>query len=263
MRGMFADLSVSHALAWRLFVRNVSAQYRQTIVGYVYAFAPPVLTTLIFVFLNSQNIFHLADTSIPYPVYVAVGSVLWQTFVDSVNGPVLTVMASGPMLTKINFPKEALVLSCFYEVIFNLAIRVVILLPMFPWFHVGIPGTIVLAPFGMLLLIALGLTVGIIATPWGILFHDVGKSVGLVTSAWFFLTPVVYVPPVKWPASLLMQFNPVSALLDTTRRWMVSAGPASPDAHFFLVSCLTLVFFFAAWVVCRLAIPHLIERMSA
>ncbi len=41
MRNMWSDLLDSRELAWRLLVRNISAQYRQSLLGYAWAIAPP------------------------------------------------------------------------------------------------------------------------------------------------------------------------------------------------------------------------------
>ena len=88
---MVADLRASRELAWRLLVRNISAQYRQTLLGYVWAFLPPIVTTLVWVFLNAQKIFDVGETGVPYPVYVLTGTILWQVFVDAMNSPLRQV----------------------------------------------------------------------------------------------------------------------------------------------------------------------------
>ena len=72
---MWRDLKSSRELAWRLLVRNISAQYRQSIFGYLWAFLPPIATTATFLFLNAQGIMKVGETGIPYPAYVLVGSV--------------------------------------------------------------------------------------------------------------------------------------------------------------------------------------------
>src|SRR5665213_561318 len=84
-RDMFRDLLASRELAWRLFVRDTSAQYRQSILGYVWAFIPPLVASLPFVFLNSQGVVSIKETSIPYPAYAMIGTIIWQVFVDALN----------------------------------------------------------------------------------------------------------------------------------------------------------------------------------
>ncbi len=62
MRNMASDLLASRELAWRLFVRNISAQYRQSRLGYAWAFVPPLFTSLIWIFLQSQRVFDICDS---------------------------------------------------------------------------------------------------------------------------------------------------------------------------------------------------------
>ena len=79
---------------------------------------------------------------------------------------------------------------------------------------------------------------------------------------WFFLTPIVYPPPTEYPASLLADLNPVSPLITTTRAWL-TGQPTTALLPFAAVGAGSILLLFAGWTLCRLAVPHLIERMSA
>jgi lipopolysaccharide transport system permease protein len=119
LREMFRDLLASRELAWRLFVRDTSAQYRQSILGYAWAFIPPLVASLPFVFLNSQGVVAIKGTSIPYPAFAMIGTIIWQVFVDALTVPLKTVTAAKSMLVRINFPREAILLAGLGQVIFN------------------------------------------------------------------------------------------------------------------------------------------------
>jgi lipopolysaccharide transport system permease protein len=262
LRSMWRDLLASRELAWRLLVRNISAQYRQSLLGYAWAFLPPMFTTAIWVFLQSQKVFSVADVGMPYPVFVLVGTVLWQTFVEALQAPLKTVAESKSMLSKINFPREALILTGIGQVLFNFVIRVLILIPVFWWFDVPFQVGLLLAPLGVLSLILLGTMIGLLLTPLGMLYQDVGRALTFGSQALFFLTPIVYpVPKASW-AGTLINLNPVTPLLQSTRNWLVS-GQTNHLYAFFWVSGISLVLLFAAWVLFRIAMPHLISRMSA
>lgn len=261
-RAMWQDLLASRELAWRLFVRNVSARFRQSMLGYLWAFLPPIITTITFVFLKSQKILGVGDTVIPYPVYVMIGTLLWQGFVDALNSPLRLVNSSKSLLAKINFPRESLLLAGLYEVLFNFIIRLILLIVVFIWFRIQIPITAALAPFGILALMALGLMIGILLTPLGFLFQDIGRGTTVIVSFWFFVTPVVYPPPTTWPASLISYINPVSPLLITTRELLTTGKIVLPEI-FTLVAGSTFFLMFAGWVIYRVAMRHLIERIGA
>jgi len=262
LRSMGADLLASRELAWRLFVRNISAQYRQSMLGYAWAFVPPVFTSLIWIFLNSQNVFNIRATGMPYVVFAITGTVLWQTFVDALNGPLQIVSEFRSMLAKINFPREALLLAGIGLVLFNVAIRALLVVAVMWWYDVPLQGGVLLAPLGVLALIGLGTMVGVLLTPLGVLYQDVGRGLMFATQAWFFLTPVVYPVPRASFAGTLIELNPVTPLLVSTREWLIT-GQATLVPGFVLVSAFTLALLFAGWVLYRIAMPHLISRMSA
>jgi lipopolysaccharide transport system permease protein len=262
VREMIADIARSRGLAWRLFVRNISAQYRQSLLGYFWAFLPPLFTMAVWVFLNSQKIINVEDPGMPYPVFVLTGTVLWQTFVDAINSPLKVVNESKGMLAKINFPHEALVLAGLGEVLFNFAIRILLLVGIFIWFRVSVPATLPLALPGVLALIALGLMFGVLLTPPGVLYGDVGRGITILTQFWFFLTPVIYPMPKEGIAALLTQLNPVTPVLLTTREWL-TLGSASQLTGFWIVSGFSIIFLLFGWLLYRIAMPHLIARMSA
>jgi lipopolysaccharide transport system permease protein len=261
LASMVRDVAASRELAWRLFVRDISAQYRQSLLGYAWAFLPPLATTLIFTFLNSQQILNIADTSVPYPAFVMIGTLLWQTFLDALNSPLRAVNASRAMLTKVNFPREALILSGTADVVFNTVVRAVLLAATFLYYHLPVTGSLALVPIGVVALILLGMAIGVLLTPVGMLYTDVARGIVLVSGFWMLLTPVVYPPPKSGAGALLATWNPVSPVLLTCRQWLVGQ-PASELTQFWWVGSLSLVGLIAGWVFFRLSLPHLIERIG-
>jgi lipopolysaccharide transport system permease protein len=258
---MVRDLLASRELAWRLFIRDISAMYRQSILGYIWAFLPPIITTLTFIYLNFQNIVTIQDTSIPYPAFVMIGTLLWQCFLDALNSPIKAVTQSRGMLAKINFPREALILSGMGEVIFNFLIRAVLFVPIFIYYSIPISASLLLAPLGIAGLMLLGLTCGLAITPLGLLYSDIGRSVSLIAGFWMLLTPVVYPPAKSGWGAWLAQWNPVSPILQTCRDW-VTAQPVMHIEAFFIVTLASLILFLLGWLLYRLSMPIMIERMG-
>jgi lipopolysaccharide transport system permease protein len=258
---MIRDLGDSRELAWRLFVRDMSARYRQSFLGYVWAFLPPITTTCTFLLLTKSGVFSGNVPAIPYPLYLIVGTILWQLFADAISSPIKTVAAAKPMLAKINFPREAILLSGLYDVLFNFAVRASLLVPVYFYYHLIPPWSALLALGAMAALVCLGFMIGILLTPVGMLYTDIGQALTLVLSFWMLLTPVVYEPPAKGALALLTKFNPVSPLLVTGREWLtVGAATQLPLAA--AVTAGTLVCLLAGWIIYRLAMPILVERMG-
>lgn len=261
VREMGRDLWASRELAWRLVVRDISARYRQSVLGYVWAFLPPLLTSFTFVLLNRSGILASGDTAIPYPAFVLIGTLLWQSFADAVNSPMKSVSGARAMLSKINFPREAILLSGLLEVSFNFLIRMTLLVPVFWYYHLVPPATVPLAIAGVIALICLGFMIGILLTPVGLLYSDVGQSLGLALSFWMLVTPVVYTIPSTGPLAVLAKINPVSPLIVTTREWLTT-GVATQLTGAVWIFLASLVLLFCGWMLFRLAIPILVERMG-
>jgi lipopolysaccharide transport system permease protein len=262
VRNMWKDLMASRGLAWRFMVRDIRAQYRQTFLGYLWAFIPPVFTTLIFVFLTGKKLLNIADTGIPYPVYVMLGTILWYVFFEGVNSPIKIISGTKLMLTKIHFPRESLIIAALGEVIFNFLIRLVLIVLILIWFRVPISTAVLLVPLGVLVLMLLGLMFGLLLTPLALLYGDVEKALPILLQIWFFLTPVIYPIPATGAGAILNYVNPVVPVLNTCRE-MLTSGVITRPGLFVLIAMLTILFLVIGWVLYRLAMPHLIARIGA
>lgn len=261
-REMVADLGQSRELAIRLFIRDISATYRQSLLGYAWLVLPPLFTALIWIFLNANDVIRLDDTGMPYAAYVLIGTFLWQGFVESVQTPLKIVTSSQAMLAKINFPREALILAGIGEVVFAFAIRMALLVVILLACGFRFPATLIVAPVGFGALIVLGTSLGVLAIPFGVLYRDLDSGIGMILRIWFFLTPVVYPVPKEWPASLVVSLNPVSSVLALTRDLMTTAEWLHLPATVAVVAG-ALVMLLLCWILFRLSMPYLIERMSA
>lgn len=262
LRRMSADIQASRFLAWRLFVRNIAAQHRQTVLGYFWLLLMPVVQTLLWVFLNSQKVINVGTTDIPYPAFVLTGTLLWQGFTDALQMPMQQVQASKQMLIKIHFPHEAILFASMGQVIVNFGIRLVLLVIVFFWFGLPLTGSLLLAPLGILALIGLGMMIGLLLIPLSLLYGDVQRILSMGIGLWFFVTPVIYPTPIGGWAALITKLNPVTSLLVTTRQWL-TGSELTQLGPFVVVVAVTLILSLFGWVVYRLSIPHIIERIGS
>lgn len=262
LRDMFGDLAASRALAWRLFLRNISASYRQTLLGYAWAILTPLAGVAAFLYLRQSGVISVSNTDVPYALFLLSGLILWQTFTDALNTPLRMVNQSRAMLTRINFPREALILAGVAEVLFNFAIRAILLVPLYFWFQLSPSASVLLVPVGLAVLVCTGLAVGMVLLPLSILYQDVERALAAITPLWMFLTPVFYAPPGDWPGALIMAVNPVSPVLDTVRAWLL-ADTAPHLQGFAFTGAGAFLLLLTGWTLYRLALPLLIERMSA
>jgi lipopolysaccharide transport system permease protein len=262
IRRIRSDLTLARGLGWRLFLRDLRAQYRQSILGYFWVLIPPVLNTMLWVFLSKQGVVHVAVPGVPYPVYVLTGSVLWQLVADCVTKPLQLATQARPMLVKLAFPLEALPIASVLHAGFGALVRFALLGVVLAWFGVGVTHTLAYVPVGAVGLALIGTAFGVLLLPAGMLYKDVEHGMPLVLQAAYYLTPIAYLPPTSWPASLVTDANPVSPLLILTRSWLLTGYTESVSSAL-VVLALTVPALLIGWIAFRLALPFVIERVSA
>ncbi len=262
VRAMARDLLRSRELAWQLLVRDLKARYRQSVLGVVWAVVPPVITTALFVALDSSGAVTLnKNSTIPYPAFVLFGMVLWQMFVEAVLTPLSVLAGNKEILTKVQLPYEALILSGIGQVVFDFLIRSLVLIPIFLYYGLTPGWGVLLAPIPIVALLLLGTAVGAFFVPLGLLYTDFQKLLAAGTGLWLFLTPVLFAQPKGGVMAWVILLNPVSALLSGARDLMTLGVLLQPNA-FLITSGVTLVLGLGVWVMYRLAVPILIERLG-
>jgi len=262
VRDMLADLWLGRGLAWQLFLRDIRGQYRQSLLGSLWLVIPSLVSMAVWTFLTAQGVLQVRDTGVPYPVFVLTGLVLWDTFVAALHMPLGAVSAAMGLLTKIRFPREALLLAGLGHVAFQTVIKLCLLAGVMAWYGVGGPASLLGLPLVVVLVMGLGLAVGLLIVPAGLLYHDVGRGLGAITGVWFFLTPVVYPPPQEGLARGLIWANPVAVAISATREALL-CQPVSAPGLAALVAAASLIVLLVAWVFFRVAMPHVIARSSA
>ena len=262
LRDLATDFSACRELSWRLLVRNISARYRQTLLGYFWAIFPPVATTAIWLFLTRERVVTIDVGNVPYPVFLVTGTILWQTFVDAIQIPVRVISESKSMLAKINFPREALPLTAFGECWFNTGIRILVLAAAYAYLGFTPAATLPLALVGVLAMILLGLMIGLLLSPFALLYQDVSNGLILLCQVWMYCTPVIYLPRDSGWIGTFNKLNPVSPLICQTRDWVLTGQLTWFQPALTVFSVTTLGMFFA-FIVYRVALPRAIERLSS
>ena len=262
VQDIFSDFWQGRELAWRLFLRNIRGLYRQTLLGLFWAFLPPIANTAIWIFLRQANVFSMGDTQVDGTVYILTGMILWQAFIDAFQMPLAMLNKNRNLISKLNFPRESLILVGFGEVLFDLLIRLLLLVPAFLIFQVPLHASILYAPIAILGLVLIGAALGLLLMPIGSLYQDVGRFISMVLPFWMIITPIIYVPLTTYPGSLLNWINPASPLLLLARDWLL-LGTTTHFAVGMVFAVAAIPISLIALVVYRVSLPVLIERMTA
>jgi len=238
-----ADIWAGRELAGRLFLRDLRAQYRQTVLGYVWAFLPPLVASATFIFLQSQGITRIEGTGISYAAFAMMGTLLWQVFVDAMQSPTQSFNAAKSMLVKINFPREAVLMGGLYMVLFNFMIRLVLVAAVMVWWQVPVGETLVFFPVAATALVAAGFAIGLMLLPVSSLYGDISRAIPIVAGFWMLLTPVVYPARTEGLAGWLATWNPVSPLIITARETLTAQPLSMPGPFLAVLVCSLGVIF--------------------
>ena len=111
-------------------------------------------------------------------------------------------------------------------------------------------------------IIVVGYSIGLILTPVGLLYRDIQMAMGMIMTFWMFLTPVVLmIPAQRNIQSIVMRWNPVSSVLDTTRSWLLGLEPMLWPQFIWMVPFAALLLCIG-WILFRIALPHVIARLG-
>lgn len=246
-------------MGFRLFKRNVKAKYRQSLLGFFWALLPPLVTAALWIFLRSNNVMSMGETSVPYPVFVFVGTMLWQIFAESLNAPMTSISSNRSILVKINIPREGILLSGIYEVILNLLIKLLVLSVIFVSFDQNFTVSLLGVIPGILSIMICGFSIGLMMTPIGMLYTDIQRGLTILLPLAMYLTPVIYPAPESGFMGWLMKLNPMAPLLVETRNWFTSQ-PIQDLNLFLLYTGLFSILACISLMIFRISMPMIIER---
>jgi lipopolysaccharide transport system permease protein len=260
-RRMSRDLASSFELSRFLFLRNINSQYRRSYLGFFWAVIPMLATATAFILLQRHGVFQVEQMQMPYAVFVIAGVLLWQIFLDSIQTVLRMLESSKPMLMKLNFPREALLLSALYEVCFYAVLRVSLVFVVALVFGISFSTKSILAVLGLMSLVGFGFTIGLFFAPLALLYQDLSRALNVFSLFWMFATPVLYPFPQDGLISQIVRWNPVAPLLDATRSWLM-LGSTSEWSAFWTITCAWIVIVPIGWVFFRISLSHNIARMG-
>jgi lipopolysaccharide transport system permease protein len=259
---MFSDLMDARFLGKQIFVRDLKAMFRQSLLGMVWAIFPPFLSAGLWVFLNYSGAVNITDAGVPYPIFVMCGTVLFTTFTHALNMPADAVMAGKSIMAKLNFPREALLINAFYKVLFDFSLKflALILISLVLGFSFG--WTTLLFPLGALIAILTGFSFGVILIPFKMLYGDFKRMLGIATQVLMYITPIVYPMPESGISRIFNTYNPIYYMINIPRSWFtgVETGILWP---IFVIAGLALIVLMIGWVLYRVTMPIIVERIGA
>jgi lipopolysaccharide transport system permease protein len=267
---MFRELLAYRELIHRLVLRNISGQFRQSFVGYLWIMLPPVGTTIVFAALQQAKVVAISmpEGSMPYPIFALLGTTVWGYFTQVVTMATTSISNAGNLVSKIYFPREILVLSAVGNAVFNLLIRLVVVALSFlimgylPHLQ-SLYFLLLLIPFTLL-----GVGLGLLLAPVNTMMNDVSRMLEFVFQFGLFLAPTVYPTPSlesvsgTWQLALYgaHQLNPVSHYLYALHE-LVEKGTLTWNPGLQASVIVSFLLFFVGWRFFHATEPLLAERL--
>lgn len=239
-----AEISAAREVIWRLFLRDFISQFRQKLLGYAWALLTPLLGIASFLILNYAGVLHPGDLTVPYPLYLFLGTTAWGLMVGAVAVVSGALLSHGDLVLRTSIPKMALAVASlaglFYGQVINFVVLGVIVL---------VSGVIpswgaLLLPVMLLPVIILGVGIGLVLAVTGAVVRDLTGVVTTLLGLMMYVTPAVYVPaPQNRWLQVAVTYNPLTYLIDEPRNVFFHGSLKHPESFVLAVlfSILVLV----------------------
>jgi lipopolysaccharide transport system permease protein len=226
----FKELWQYKDLLFLLVRRDFVSVYKQTILGPVWFFIQPLLTTATFTLVFSKMA-NISTDGIPAPLFYLIGVTFWSYFSTCLTGTSATFVNNAAVFGKVYFPRLIMPLSIVISSLFKLSIQFIMLL--IGWIYYMITElsvfsnfTILLLPLYIILMAGLGLGFGIILSSVTTKYKDFSFLVGFGIQLLMYATPIIY------PLSLikntkivvLVSLNPMTGLIEGIKYGLTGHG---------------------------------------
>ena len=130
------------------------------------------------------------------------------------------------------------------------------------FYGIGFHSSLLLFPIAILGAIVFGTTLGLFITPIGMLYKDIAKIITMGLGLLMYVTPVVYAVPKEGIMKTIMEWNPFTSIILTTRDFVIGAAPIYLT-YFIGIILVCIPLCLIGLVFYRISIPIIVERMSA
>ncbi|WBV59576.1 ABC transporter permease [Chryseobacterium camelliae] len=220
-------------LVYMFVKRDFVSSFKQTILGPIWFFINPILTTIVYLIVFGRIAKLPTDGSPPLLFYLA-GVTLWNYFSSALTGTSYTFAGNAGIFGKVYFPRLVTPLSIVISNLMRFGVQM--LLFILVWIYYLTKGEIhphwwwiLLTPFLILLMALFALGTGMIFSSLTTKYKDLNMILGFGVSLYMYATPVIY------PASSLSgifkklaYYNPLTGIFECFKYSWLGAGNFSP-----------------------------------
>lgn len=198
-------------------------RYQGSVLGYVWSLLRPLLMFLVLYLVFT--VFLPVGKGVPYyPVYLLLGIVLWNYFVEATTGSVGAIVGKGDLLRKLNFPKYVIVLAISFSALINLALNFIVVGVFMLFAHVPVHWNALLIIPLVVELFVLSLGMALFLSALFVKFRDIQYIWDVAIQAGFYGTPIIY-PLSRIPhhtIQKLLILNPIAQITQDARYVLIT-----------------------------------------
>lgn len=207
-------------LAWR----DVAVRYKQTVVGFAWAFVRPFMTMVVFTVVFGHIAKLSSGDTTPYALMVYGGLLPWTLFASVFGDASSSVMGNANLISKVYFPRLIVPMSTVVVALIDFAVSLTILVGLMIWYRF-LPGwQILLLPAFVVLALLASIGPALWASAIVVKYRDFRFVVPFLLQFGLYASPVGFssaiVPP-EW--RLLYSLNPMVGIIDGFR-WCIVGG---------------------------------------
>jgi len=215
-----------------LFVRrDFVTVYKQTILGPLWFFIQPLLTTITFTIIFG-NVAQLSTDGAPKVVFYMAGITLWNYFSTCLTSVASVFNANANIFGKVYFPRLIMPLTIVVSNLMKFGVQFLLFLCFVGYFvlqdqiHPNL--WIVLTPVIILLMAVISMGVGLILSSMMTKYKDLNQLISFGVQLAMYATPVIY-PSSSIPEKFkwILQLNPLNGLFDYMRYAYLGVGQFS------------------------------------
>lgn len=212
--------------------RDFVAFYKQTILGPIWFFIQPVITTLTYTLVFS-NLAGIPTDGIPAPLFYLAGITLWNYFADCLTKTSTVFRDNAGIFGKVYFPRLIMPLSIVMSNLVRFGVQFILLIMAMIFFyfkgaHIGLNWAALLFPLLIATVAVQGLGLGMVISAVTTKYRDLAFVVSFGVPLLMYATPVIYPLSValeKYPKyASIIKYNPITGILETFRYGLLGKG---------------------------------------
>ncbi len=226
MKKLKARYRYSVILLKQLVKTDFSLRYQNSVLGYLWTLLRPLFlfAILYVVFVKVLK----AGGNIPhFGVYLLIGIVIWNYFVEATTGSVGIIVAKGDIMRKVSFPRYVIVLAVSLSALVNLIFNLIVVAIFMALAKTQVNHLVILFPLLILELFVFSLSISFLLSALYVKFRDVGFIWEVGIQGAFFAVPIMYAFSLVTSKSMLLGkiliSNPIAQLMQDVRYMLVSS----------------------------------------